>query len=104
MFFNNAIFDGILTALQTKYNRSVGSTPTWSARQKNFTMIASQGGDIPANAGEAAAADMTGMASYLSFGALWNLFMTVVIGYCCDDDATLSRKSWKSRLSRIKEQ
>ena len=24
---------------------------------------------------------MSGMASYLNFGALWNLFMTVVIGY-----------------------
>ena len=82
MFFNNAIFDGILTALQNQIQSISGFDADLVGKaEKLRNKIASQGGDIPASAGEATAADMSGMASYLNFGALWNLFMTVVIGY-----------------------
>ena len=81
LFFNNAIFDGILTALQNQIQSISGFDADLVGKaEKLRNKIASQGGDVAASAGEATP-DMTGIASYLSFGALWNLFMTVVIGY-----------------------
>ena len=77
LFFNNAIFDGILTALQNQIQSISGFDADLVGKaEKLRNKIASQGGDIPASAGEATAAiDRNGI--LFKFRRSLNLFMTV---------------------------
>ena len=81
LFFNNTIFDSILSGLQSQILKISGFEADLVGKaEKLRNKIASQGVESENIAGAIVDGD-NGIMSYLNFGIAWNLFMTCVIGY-----------------------